>query len=85
MTTTPYRRVDQGGNRRMPDPSSTHQLDFYQAMADFRHMFPNMDEEVIEAVLRYEGNSMIILFKFIASPQAYKQDKYIFVFEWFIT
>jgi|SRR6218665_1252177 len=31
---------------------SSHQLDFYQAMADFKLMFPNMDEEVIEAVLR---------------------------------
>ena len=28
------------------------QLDFYQAMADFKVMFPNMDEEIIEAVLR---------------------------------
>jgi len=29
-----------------------HQLDFYQAMADFKVMFPDMDEEIIEAVLR---------------------------------
>ena len=30
----------------------TKQLEFHQAMSDFKKMFPNMDEEVIEAVLR---------------------------------
>ncbi|KAK3587286.1 hypothetical protein CHS0354_034440 [Potamilus streckersoni] len=30
----------------------TRQLDFTQAMTDFKHMFPTMDSEVIEAVLR---------------------------------
>ncbi|XP_049806676.1 CUE domain-containing protein 1 [Schistocerca nitens] len=30
----------------------TTQLEFHQAMADFRTMFPDMDDEVIEAVLR---------------------------------
>ena len=33
-------------------PPATKQLDFYQAMADFKHMFPDMDDEIIEAVLR---------------------------------
>lgn len=32
--------------------SHARQLDFYQAMADFKHMFPSMEEDVIEAVLR---------------------------------
>ncbi|KAH3891185.1 hypothetical protein DPMN_015274, partial [Dreissena polymorpha] len=31
---------------------STRQLDFFQAMSDFRTMFPTLDDEVIEAVLR---------------------------------
>ena len=31
---------------------STRQLDFFQAMSDFRSMFPTLDDEVIEAVLR---------------------------------
>ena len=30
----------------------TKQLDFHQAMSDFKTMFPMMDNEVIEAVLR---------------------------------
>lgn len=30
----------------------TTQLEFHQAMADFKTMFPDMDDEVIEAVLR---------------------------------
>ncbi|KAK3084994.1 hypothetical protein FSP39_022547 [Pinctada imbricata] len=30
----------------------TKQLDFYQAMSDFKAMFPTMDSDVIEAVLR---------------------------------
>jgi len=30
----------------------TTQLEFYQAMADFKTMFPSMDDDVIEAVLR---------------------------------
>ncbi|XP_056009056.1 uncharacterized protein LOC125663721 isoform X2 [Ostrea edulis] len=30
----------------------TKQLDFYQAMSDFKAMFPSMDTDVIEAVLR---------------------------------
>ncbi|CAL1543915.1 unnamed protein product [Lymnaea stagnalis] len=34
------------------------QLEFNQAMSDFRHMFPETDEEVIEAVLR-ANNGMV--------------------------
>ena len=43
-----------GGGREMPSYGTppAQQLDFYQAMADFKVMFPNMDEEIIEAVLR---------------------------------
>ena len=37
---------------------NTHQLDFYQAMVDFRVMFPNMDEEIIEAVLRANNGAV---------------------------
>lgn len=36
----------------------SHQLDFYQAMTDFKLMFPNMDEEIIEAVLRANGGAV---------------------------
>lgn len=32
--------------------TSTLQLEFSQAMADFKKMFPDIDREVIEAVLR---------------------------------
>jgi len=35
-----------------PPPPSTTQLEFTQAMQDFKTMFPEMDEDVIEAVLR---------------------------------
>lgn len=31
---------------------STVQLDFTQAMTDFKTMFPDMDSDVIEAILR---------------------------------
>ncbi|XP_074643801.1 uncharacterized protein LOC141900693 [Tubulanus polymorphus] len=37
---------------------STKQLDFYQAMSDFKLMFPNMDEEIIEAVLRANNGAV---------------------------
>lgn len=32
--------------------ATTMQLEFAQAMTDFKTMFPEMDKEVIEAVLR---------------------------------
>lgn len=32
--------------------ASTMQLEFTQAMSDFKTMFPDMDDDVIEAVLR---------------------------------
>lgn len=32
--------------------ASTMQLEFSQAMSDFKTMFPEMDRDVIEAVLR---------------------------------
>lgn len=32
--------------------ASTTQLEFTQAMTDFKTMFPDMDDDVIEAVLR---------------------------------
>lgn len=32
--------------------ASTMQLEFSQAMSDFKTMFPDMDRDVIEAVLR---------------------------------
>ncbi|XP_050409953.2 CUE domain-containing protein 1 [Patella vulgata] len=35
-----------------PRGRPTRQLDFHQAMSDFKTMFPNMDIEIIEAVLR---------------------------------
>lgn len=43
-----------GGGSEIPSYGAppAHQLDFYQAMADFKVMFPDMDEEIIEAVLR---------------------------------
>ena len=34
--------------------SQATQLEFNQAMTDFKIMFPNMDIDVIEAVLRYK-------------------------------
>ena len=36
----------------------SQQLDFYQAMADFKSMFPDLDEEIIEAVLRANGGAV---------------------------
>jgi hypothetical protein len=40
----------------MTDPNKT--LDFYQAMGDFKSMFPGMDEEIIEAVLRANNGAV---------------------------
>ncbi|GBP85149.1 CUE domain-containing protein 1 [Eumeta japonica] len=37
---------------RAPAMASTMQLEFTQAMTDFKTMFPDMDDDVIEAVLR---------------------------------
>ncbi|ELT98811.1 hypothetical protein CAPTEDRAFT_220951 [Capitella teleta] len=34
------------------EDEANQQLDFNQAMRDFKHMFPTMDEDIIEAVLR---------------------------------
>lgn len=39
-------------NKKIIMATSTLQLEFSQAMADFRKMFPDIDREVIEAVLR---------------------------------
>ncbi|XP_013384324.1 uncharacterized protein LOC106154498 isoform X2 [Lingula anatina] len=39
-------------------PPDTRQLDFNQAMQDFKHMFPTMEEEVIEAVLRANNGAV---------------------------
>lgn len=36
----------------LPSAPASGQLDFYEAMADFRTMFPKLDPDVIEAVLR---------------------------------
>ncbi|XP_005107183.1 uncharacterized protein LOC101847139 [Aplysia californica] len=41
-----------------PPGRPMRQLEFHQAMSDFRHMFPETDEEVIEAVLR-TNNGMV--------------------------
>ncbi|KAL3856534.1 hypothetical protein ACJMK2_011280 [Sinanodonta woodiana] len=50
-TSSPENRQLKSGSRsKMSKP--TRQLDFTQAMTDFKHMFPTMDNEVIEAVLR---------------------------------
>ncbi len=40
---------------RSPVPT---QLEFNQAMTDFKTMFPTMDAEVIEAVLRSNGGAV---------------------------
>lgn len=38
--------------QQQPTPQQTTQLEFNQAMKDFKTMFPEMDEDVIEVVLR---------------------------------
>lgn len=35
-----------------------HQLNFYDAMSDFKLMFPTMDDEIIEAVLRSNNGAV---------------------------
>lgn len=46
-----------GGDTEAQGQGST-QLDFSQAMADFKIMFPNMDVDVIEAVLRSNSGAV---------------------------
>lgn len=47
------RRGGDGAPGKKPQRQrSTRQLDFFQAMSDFKNMFPTLDDEVIEAVLR---------------------------------
>lgn len=43
---------------RPPSTQPTTQLEFYQAMSDFKTMFPEMDEDVIEAVLRSNNGAV---------------------------
>lgn len=47
-------RAQDGSPGQRPGRSrrGTRQLDFFQAMADFKNMFPTLDDDVIEAVLR---------------------------------
>lgn len=45
-------------NTARPDPGSQNQLEFSQAMTDFKIMFPNMDVDVIEAVLRSNNGAV---------------------------
>lgn len=45
-------------NTARPDPGSQNQLEFSQAMTDFKTMFPNMDVDVIEAVLRSNNGAV---------------------------
>ena len=45
-------------NTTRPDPGSQNQLEFSQAMTDFKIMFPNMDVDVIEAVLRSNNGAV---------------------------
>ncbi|KAK0047718.1 CUE domain-containing protein 1 isoform X1 [Biomphalaria pfeifferi] len=53
------RSVSQGEDSPgRPPGRPMRQLEFHQAMSDFRHMFPETDEEVIEAVLR-ANNGMV--------------------------
>ena len=65
MASTPDAQQVRGGHGEAlqegaasPQLANTHQLDFYQAMGDFRVMFPNMDEEIIEAVLRANNGAV---------------------------
>ncbi|CAM1320942.1 CUEDC1 (predicted) [Pycnogonum litorale] len=44
--------------RPPPQNQQTTQLEFYQAMRDFKVMFPEMDEDVIEAVLRSNNGAV---------------------------
>lgn len=48
--------------RRMPPPTRrpSRQLEFNQAMEDFSHMFPRLDREVIESVLRSNNGAVDI-------------------------
>jgi hypothetical protein len=41
-----------------PTQSATTQLEFTSAMTDFKVMFPDMDAEVIEAVLRANNGAV---------------------------
>ncbi|CAG5126100.1 unnamed protein product, partial [Candidula unifasciata] len=53
------RSVSRGdGSPGRPSGRPMRQLEFHQAMSDFCHMFPETDEEVIEAVLR-ANNGMV--------------------------
>ena len=58
MATTPEHLAPEYRAGNPGDEASPHQLDFYQAMSDFKHMFPNMDEEIIEAVLRSNNGAV---------------------------
>ncbi|XP_033628116.1 CUE domain-containing protein 1-like isoform X1 [Asterias rubens] len=41
-----------------PGQAATRQLEFHQAMADFKTMFPTMDKDVIETVLRANNGAV---------------------------
>jgi len=47
--------AQQNQTSRSPVPT---QLEFNQAMVDFKTMFPTMDADVIEAVLRSNGGAV---------------------------
>lgn len=54
-----YTMASQTDQQRPPSQNPpTTQLEFYQAMNDFKTMFPEMDEDVIEAVLRSNNGAV---------------------------
>lgn len=65
--------------------ASTMQLEFAQAMSDFKTMFPEMDKDVIEAVLRANQGAVDATIDQLLAMSTDNQVKHFVIFFFFRT